>query len=119
MKVKRDGPYDWRPPYASAEDVTSGEFYVRAVFGTSGTSSIVLSTDSVLLPQISDASANDKVFYIGGRLIDPTTKGWQGSSDNRTRHNRIPIFPHRLLEHSQRSDNGFHGLSWTIWHQRW
>lgn len=79
MKVKCVGSYDWRPPYASYADMASGNLYIRAVFGNSGTSSIVLSTDSVYLSQISDATANNKVFYIGGSLIDPATKGWPGS----------------------------------------
>ena len=79
MRVKRDGVYDWRPPYASADDVMSNDLYVRAVLGNSGTSSIILDTDSVLLSQISNSTSNDKVFYIGGQMIDPATKGWSGS----------------------------------------
>ncbi|MEM3737185.1 MAG: hypothetical protein QXJ75_03750 [Candidatus Bathyarchaeia archaeon] len=79
MKVKREGSYDWRPPYVSTGDVKSGNLYIRAVFGNLGTSPLVLSTDSVLLSQISDATANEKVFYIGGHLIDPAAKGWPGS----------------------------------------
>ncbi len=80
LKVGFDNSSDWWPPYASAANVTSGKLYMRAVFGNSGTSPIVLSTDSVLLSQISDATANDKVYYIGGHLIDPATKeGWPGS----------------------------------------
>jgi len=79
MRVQRVGAYDWRPPYASIDDVNSDYFYVRAVFGNAGTSPLILSTESVLLSQISDATANEKVYYIGGHLIDPAMMGWPGS----------------------------------------
>jgi len=78
MKVKRDGVYDWRPPYVSSQDVESNNLYVRAVFGNSGASSIELDTNSTLLLQVSNSAADEKAYFIGGHLIDPPP-GWPGS----------------------------------------